>query len=226
MNRNTILILPVLLVVGCKGGDTYTAKPAKKIEPAKVAAGEEAKLYPLTLGTQWVYATESGGRIDEMTVKVIGIRQEGGATVATLSTTLVNQTPQTVEVRMDSTGIYQTTAPKGGTYNPPQPLLTFPLETETKTYQMTGPLPVGDQSGPLKLTLKYIGPQEVDTDMGRMSALAVESVMSWTTPDGQAQTYAMSWWAPGIGFVRQRIETTMPQGSQVTLMKLKTYSPG
>jgi hypothetical protein len=60
--------------------------------------------------------------------------------------------------------------------------------------------------------------------MGRMSALAVESTSSWTTPDGNGQTYAMTWWAPKIGFVRQRSETTTPKASQVIVLKLKSYS--
>jgi hypothetical protein len=124
---------------------------------------------------------------------------------------------------MDPTGIYQVSDGPDRKFDPPQLIFPFPATRyEMREMKSTGPLPSG--AGEFSLAVKYIGPQEVDTDMGRMSALAVESVTSWTTPEGPARSIAVTWWVPGIGFVRQRQEIITQAGSGVIVMKIKSHS--
>jgi hypothetical protein len=223
MNRYYLFIPLAIALAGCGQGGSYTPKPVDKIEPASVAAGEEAKLYPLKVGNQWVYSSESGGRTEEVTIKVASVRQEGDATYGTLTTTLSGGDSRSVEIKVDSKGIFQVTSPSGAVYTPPQLLVQFPLDSPMATLDFTGPYPFNGE-GAQQMAVKYIGVQEVDTDMGRMSTLAVESITTWTTEAGPARSYTITWWAPGIGFVRQRQEIALPESSAVILMKLKSYS--
>ena len=223
MNRNILYIAPLFLVAGCGKGGGYTPKEVVKVEPVKVTAGQEQELYPMAVGNQWVFTSESGGRKEEVTIKVADVQETGGAKVARLETSFGTGDVRNVQMRMDGTGVYQMTSPSGAAYTPSQPLIMFPLEKGTKEFEFTGPYPV-EGEGPMKIAVKYVGVQEIDTDMGRLSAVAVESLTTWNTADGPGRSYAMTWWTPGIGFVRQRQEITIGNSSAIVLMKLKAYT--
>jgi hypothetical protein len=222
--KRTILLLPLaLLLVACGSGDKYQPKKQPDIKPVVLEPGNEATLMPFKVGNQWVYVAEIGAQKQEITFRVTDVRTEGDATIATLSTSSTGTQPRDSEWRIDPTGIYQVSDGPDRRFDPPQ--LIFPIPAtlyELREMKSTGPTPGGE--GAFDLAVKYLGPQEVDTEMGRMSALAVESVTSWTTPDGPARSIAVTWWVPGVGFVRQRQEIITQAGSGVIVMKLKSHS--
>lgn len=220
------LTLPILLA-GCGQKGQY--KPTSKkeeVKPASLATGQERSLLPLKKGDQWVYTVAAGGKKQDMTLRVQDVVSDSASTRATLVATNDQGSGLPSIWVVDGTGIYQASERPERQFIPPQLLISFPLKPyETKKMSGTGPYPIGGDSGPYDLTVKYVGTQEVDTDMGRMSAFAVESVMSWSTLDGKCTSYAITWWVPNVGFVRQRQEISTPKVNLVVLMKLKSYSP-
>lgn len=223
LTTSALSLAIALALFGCGSDGGYSPKKTETVAPVKVAAGQESTLMPLEDGNQWVYTSESNGKKDELTLRAVNIRSVEGGKRATLEATNATGQKMALDMRVDSTGVYQETTMSGKAYTPAQPLILFPFEGENKEFTINGPYPV-DGEGTMKVTVKYLGPQEVDTDMKRMSAIAVESLTTWTTPDGPASSHAITWWVAGIGFVRQRQEITLPKGSAVVLMKLKSYS--
>ena len=219
----TIALALAFALAGCGQSGTYEPKKITKIEPVKLASGEEAKLFPLKVGNQWVYSGDTNGIKDELTIKVSKIVDGADGQIATLSTTNEKGETRDLDVQVNSRGIFQLTAMTGKAYTPPQPMVIFPLDSEKTEVNFSGPYPAMGE-GPMKQVVKYLGPQEVDTDMGRMSAFAVESFTTWTTDKGAASAHAMAWWVPGIGFVRQRQELVLPGASAVIVMRLKSYT--
>jgi hypothetical protein len=225
MKRTLLYVALPLALVGCGKSDGYAAKQPTKVREASVKPGEEATIFPLEVGNQWVYTVESRQGKGELTLKVTDVQKEGDATTATITSSFTGGTPSESTWRVDKTGVYQVSDGPNRAFDPPQLLVAFPLdESKTNQADVTGPYPVGQGSGPMKTTTKYVGMQQVDTDMERLNALAVESITVWTTPDGQAVSRGMTWWTPGIGFVRQRQEAGLGQNSTVVLIKLKSYS--
>jgi hypothetical protein len=224
MKTPLAIIAVAALLLGCGKESSYSPKPATKVKDASVKPGEEASLFPMEVGNQWVYSVETAQGSFELTLKVTDVSREGDATIATLTST--NGTQQTQSKwRIDGTGIYQLSDGPDRVFEPPQLLVAFPLEEGKETsVTLRGPYPLGGQIGQMQTRSKYLGVQQIDTDMERLSALAVESLTTWTTEDGNAASRGMTWWAPGIGFVRQRQEVGIGQGRAVILMKLKSYS--
>ncbi len=219
----TCALAIVLVLAGCGSGESYSPKKTENITPVKLAAGEEKSMLPIKEGAQWVYTSEANGKKDEITLRATNVRSDGDGTAATFDTTNAEGTKLALDMKVDSTGVYQLTTMTGKPYTPAQPLILFPLDKATKEFTLTGPYPI-DGEGTMKVSVKYLGTQEVDTDMERMSAFAVESLTTWTSADGPCSSHAVTWWVPGIGFVRQRQEITTPKGNAVVLMKLKSYS--
>ncbi len=225
MKRVIVLVTVPLVLAGCGSGGGYTPKPTKKIADVSVKAGDEASLLPLKVGNQWVYVIESSQGTSELTLKVTDIAQEGGATVATMTTAVSGGKGSITKWRMDRTGIYQVSDGADRVFDPPALLIAFPLELNTEIKgSTTGPQPFGNTSGAMQTSVKYVGTHQVDIVGDRISALAVESVTTWQSANGLAVSRGMTWWTPGIGFVRQRQEVGVGQNRAVVIMKLKSHS--
>lgn len=229
-----------LILTGCGsgGGGAYKPKPAPKVETVEVKAGEEKSLMPVAKGSQWVYAVnfrmqQRGGQTGEqngdVTFRITETEPQGDGTKASFVT--VNTDGKQGETQtwlIDSTGIYQLT---GGMekedFVPPLPNVAFPIKVgETFKWKGKGPFP-GGLKGEATATSKVVGYQEVDTEMGRMSALAIENRTEWTTSDDKkAISAGMTWWRPNYGFVRIRQEVLVGDTVAVQLFKLKSYTPG
>jgi hypothetical protein len=225
MKRVIALVVFPVVLAGCGSSDGYTAKPAKKVADVSFKSGDEASLMPLTVGNQWVYTIESSQGTAEMTLKVTEVTKEGDATLATMTATMSGSPATLTGWRVDSTGIYQVTDGPTRKFEPPQLLVAFPLELNKEHKRtVTGPHPFGNTTGSMETTVKYVGPQHVDIDGDRIAAMAVESVTTWQSASGPASSRGMTWWTPGVGFVRQRQEVGVGQGRAVVVMKLKSHS--
>lgn len=231
--------LAVLAVLaGCQGGGAsgYKPKPAPKVESAEVKAGEEQSLFPLAVGSQWVYTVgvrvstsdgKSGQQQSEITLRCTKVDDVEGGKEATLEARNAEGTVTDTQVwKVTDKGIFQVAAgTKAARFEPPVPNVTFPIAIgETVAWKGKGPMPAGEMlEGTAKV--KTLGYQEIDTDMGRMSALAVETRFEW---GGQNKGVAVgtAWWRPNYGFVRFRQEIVAGERAAVQLLKLKSYTPG
>ena len=225
MKRAIVIVAVPLALFGCGQREGYSPERAKKVADAAVKPGDEASLFPLKLGNQWVYTIESNQGTNELTLKVTDVHQEGGATIAALTITLDNDPPSVSRFKVDGNGIYQMSDGKGRDYDPPLLLVAFPLEPGRQTKEsVTGPRPFGGTMGPMESTLAYLGPQHVDVVKDRIGALAVESIQTWQTEQGQAVSRGVTWWTPGVGFVRRRQEFGVGQDRGIVLIKHKSHS--
>lgn len=240
MNKTYLVVAVAALasLVGCKGGgaSAYKPKPAPKIESAEVKAGEEKSLFPFAEGSQWVYSVgvrisqadgKSGQQMSEVTVKCIKVEDIEGGQQATLEARNAQGEVTDMQIwRVTDKGIFQVGAgAKADPFTPPMPNVMFPIEIgETVNWKGKGPLPGGTNTE-ATAKAKVLGYQEIDTDMGRMSALAVETRIDWGGAEKGAAAGTV-WWRPGYGFVRFRQEIVVGDRAAVQLLKLKSYTPG
>jgi len=222
-----------IVVAGCGQSGEYKPTPVKSVQPAVVARGEERVLFPLQIGNQWVYTvedqqrkgTQAASRTAEVVFRVTNTENVGDGVKATIQVTLDNKVQEVQSWLVDSTGIYQLAGGKAGTpYEPKQPAILFPVDTG-RTFRWTGKglMPDGG-TGSGTLDNKILGPQEVDTEMGRMSAFCVETSGTFQSPRGQGKMRSMVWWAPKVGLVRWRMEMTVGDFGAVQTLRLKSYT--
>ncbi len=226
--------LGLIALAGCSSKSNYVAKPPAKIAEVTIAAGKEAELWPMQVGNQWVYEAEtaaqttqgSGNDNKDIRFKVSKSNTVDGVTTATLDIYDGEKLLDQTEWRVDKTGVYQTKSTKLTlSYNPPQPIIKFPIETGKEfTYTGTGPVPMGkNMIGNQTLKGVILGPQEIDTASGRISAIAVQTTITHKKDNQTAVTVTTAWLVPGKGLVRYRQETQSGQNRAMQLFKLKDF---
>lgn len=243
MNRTLIFggIAAALTIVGCGnsgGASNYKPKPPAKVESAEVQPGQEATLLPLAVGTQWVYTTavrvtqkdgQSGSTTGELTFRITAVRDVSGGKEADID--IINNEGKKAEKQtwlVDGSGITQVAGgDKGDKFAPPLASIMFPIKVdESFSWKGVGPFP-GGMAKSASAKSKVLGYEEVDTDMGRMQGLAVETRMNWTATDGKkGQSYGTTWWRPNYGFIRFRQEIQVGDLTAVQMFRLKSYTPG
>lgn len=234
MKRSVCIVGAALAVlVGCGQSGEYQPTPVKSVQPAVVARGEERTLFPLQVGNQWVYTVEdqqrrgdqAASRTAEAVFRVSKAEPMGDGTKAVIEVSFDGRVQETQSWLVDSTGIYQLTAGRSAlVYEPKQPALLFPVDTG-RTFQWKGKglMPDGT-SGTGTLDNRILGPQEVDTEMGRMSAFCVETTGTFRSQRGQGRMRSMVWWAPKVGLVRWRMELSVGELGAVQTLRLKSYT--
>lgn len=237
MNRMTWMFLAMgLLAIGCgkKSENSYKPKAAPKIQPASVKPGEEAALFPFASGNQWVYEATAGAQANtgqqsggafELTFKITKVEEGANGKIAFMSIIRDGKVASDQKWVVNSKGLYQASSKIGeGDFQPMQPQVMFPVTDGSEfSWSGVGPRPVG-KPGPYKLNSKVLGPQEVDTGVGRLSAIAVESTGSWKDGNKQIQVATTSWWAPGIGLVRYVQNTNDGTIATAQTLKLKSHT--
>ena len=235
----SIYALSLIAVVlgGCsqKPKDNFVAKPPETIPPATVTPGNEGSLFPLDKGNQWSYTVT-------YVTRVSGQDQPEKNSSTTWTVTDSKQTPNGIEAtietaspnspfkdhqswRSNSKGIYELAA---GTptisYNPPLPVIVFPVKADF-TYKWSGTGPNGTKQGGSQSSQRIIrASQEVDTAMGKMSAIPVEDIGTVTISGKKGTSTSTTWFAPGVGIVRLRQEVVVGNSGYVLLLKLKSKS--
>jgi hypothetical protein len=238
--RNILFASAALAVVaGCGPGDAgaeYQPVPAKKIEPATIPAGQEARLFPVKEGNQWSYKVERlvvvPGRQanvpEEFTMRVARVDSNENATQATMELVRNDVVLNRHVWRITKDGVYQVSVGMDNnivTNQPHQPAIVFPPEKgKTFTWEGKGQTPLGFHNGVYQSEI--IGPEEVDTEMGRVSAIKVETFGVIKTPQGEGKLNSSYWFAPDIGLVRWREEVVAPneQAGQVVMMRLVNHT--
>lgn len=233
----TLVILAGALAGAC-GKSTpsvYKPVPAKTITPAKVEAGKEAILFPMTVGNTWRYAVTMSQLTAQGTVPmraefVLEVKKvdpiEGGVrAMVDVFRGEVLQDQQTW--RVDATGIYQEEIGlekknKGSGH----PAVPFPIELgKNIEWKGKAPSPTGEVRD-MEVTVLSKGVEEVDSLIGTVSAYRIETSQKFKDAKGnELVATSVAYWAPKIGLIRQKQDvkagTTIVQSQ---MMILKQYT--
>ena len=223
-------------LVGCshEPEDKFVAKPPEAVPPATLTPGNETALLPLDKGNQWTYTVElvtgaagaqSAQQNYESVWSVTDSKQTTDGIEATIETTVPSGKKDVQEWRANSTGIYEVGEGSPPVkFTPPMPVMLFPVK-EGSTFQWSGTGPNGTlAAGHQTSHSTILGSQDTDTDMGRMSAYAVESHSSFESKQGKGTSDSTIWMSPGVGIVRLRQEVHLGDKGYVLLIKLKSKS--
>lgn len=227
--------LAALVLAGCgsKGGGGYEAQSVKQVPPAKLAPGQEATIFPWKVGNQWTYTLEGfrqnaqGAQAQdpaiEITYRVVSVEPSGNGEKAVFEVTRDGEVVDKQVWMRNDKGLFQLSVGLNNQpFEPMQPALLFPLDTgSTFKWAGKGIIP-GGTVGTSKSESKVTGPQEVDTEMGRMSGIAVETQSEWTSGNLRGLTNSISWWTPGTGIVRFKQTAIANQIAITQLLKLKS----
>lgn len=229
-----IVGIAAALTVGC-GGKRGAYKPTliEKIPVASVQSGDEANLFPVTVGSYWTYTLTDVQQVGDkkrqreltLTFKVTASSDFKDGKKATID--IVDDKGNVAESQtwyVLKTGVYQgTSGSKKTPYNPMQPAITFPVTAGTKSeWKGTGVTPIG-AIGPITMKLNNLGAQEVDTDGSRMSAYCVAAEGDFSVGKAKGKVISSGWFAPNIGMVRTRIEAAIGNIQVLQVFKLKKY---
>lgn len=244
MNRIELLIvsgLAVAAIAGCKGGDASAGgggkTPVKSAEPIAaidLKPGEEATIFPVAEGNQWTY------KVEEAIGSKTGVNR--GSAEATFKITKVTDSPEgkDVEIEVSAGGkvtnkqIWRITKDgissvasgvKLDKLTPPQTIVKFPIKDGDK-YSWSGTGIVAGKPAKMKSNYTVKGSRVVDTEMGQVQALLIESD---TTIEIDAKNKGASrlatWYKPGTGLVRIQESTQFPSFGRQALLRLKSFSP-
>jgi hypothetical protein len=229
-----------LIAVGCGNSskqDAYVPQPKPEVPVAEVNTAASEELFPLQVGNQWTYSVtinriQGGQQLDpvqdEMTWKVTKVTPIEGGTKATIELTTGGKTSETQTWVVNKKGIYQVTAGiNQKPFSTPQPVALFPATEGTNfDWAGTGTVPISKDGGKITSSSKTLAPQEVDTGVGSISAIPIETSSKFQAGKITAESASTLWLAPGTGIVRYRQETVSRESKSgiVTLMRLKAKS--
>lgn len=235
INSKWMVAVSMLALVGCRGEkDTYKPQPVQEITPVAISEGVDKTLLPLKKGNQWTYTVDvltmkDGKRAKsnpiELTWKVTDLKQAGAGTIATIEEFQGTSLRGRQVWLLNDKGLYQmSTGLNAKAFNPPQPVVLFPVQADKQfTWKGTGPTVLGAASK-ISSENKILGSQEVDTDIGRLSAIPIESSTAITGVKKQGKSASTVWLVPNTGIVRYRQETVSGTTGTVVLLKLKSKS--
>ena len=216
----------LILLVGCKGSDAAPKAVAPTgPHPLDIAPGTEAKLFPIKKGNQWTYISEinsgNGPELGEMVWRIADVKTVDGATEAKMQMLTNGKLAEEQTWRLSRNGLYQRAAGKTK-FIPVQPIIVFPPKTARQfAYRGSGVTPLGS-TGSLDSESKIIGSQEVDTDMGRVTAIAVESIVKFKTGQKDGIAITTTWLQPDVGVVRYRMDIVVGAAKGSTVLRLKS----
>ena len=157
-------------------------------------------------------------------MRVTEVKSSGGKTFATITMSSNGKSATIERYYADEQGIFQTASGRNAApIDPPQPVVLFPLE-KNKSFNYKGKMriPSGDELGMVEISNKVLPAQEVDTASGRVSAIPVESKVTFKTKEGKPGRMAtMTYFQPGVGVVRIVQEVAIPQSAYQVTMRLK-----
>ncbi|MBC8065969.1 MAG: hypothetical protein H7Y17_14140 [Chlorobia bacterium] len=229
--RNYLLSAVGLAVtIGCSGGSSsYVPKPPPKIEPVSLKAADGKNLFPFKVGNSWTFATKTVQRVGtksqqkeiEATFKVAKVEETGGNTRATIELIIGKDVVDRQTWISNGKGIFQVNIGLKNVrqFSTPIPAIVFPIEPG-KRFSWSG----SDGKSKMAYNSEILGAQEVDTDMKRMSAIAIESKGTSVNGKVTEKTDRTIWFAPKIGIVRIRESTSSTVGASELLLTLKSHN--
>jgi len=187
---------------------------------------------PLAVGNQWVYTYEQSGvakngratsQRTEMIWKVVKAQPANGGVRATIEVSDGQGIMDRQEWESNPKGIFQVSSSlKRVPYSPPQPVIKFPVKEGSKhEWKGSGTLPI-NVFGTQNARSTVVGPQEVDTESGRVSAIAIETKSTFNASGKPGSTHSYAWFKPGVGLVRFTSRLAFGTTIASTSLKLKS----
>ena len=173
---------------------------------------EEGLCFPTAVGTKWIYEGPNG----EFEEAITEAKDDGKATVIKVVRTKAGKEEWQSTFRVTRAG-FDMLASGGVTYDQPLPFLKSGAKPgEQWEYTYTRP-PTA-----FHCRMKVAGPEKVEVPAGKFDAVRVNTAET-NNPVGAANrngapVESSSWYAPGVGLVRQ-----VWQGQETTP---KSFSPG
>ncbi|MBX3112180.1 MAG: hypothetical protein KF857_09240 [Fimbriimonadaceae bacterium] len=230
--RLPFIAIAAVALGGCsQGGGGYVPEKPPEVKNMTVTPGNEAELWPLSVGNEWVYevqSTQNGGSATrELTFKVTASRKEGDATIATLEILEGSKHLDSSDWRVDKSGIYQiNSTDRRAAYTPPQMLCKFPVKDgETFNQDLKGPAPTtGADVVDQKVQNKCRGTERIDTEEGPMEAVTVESNTKFSYKGQDFVTSATLWFVPKVGLARFVQQTSTKDFNGKEIFRLKSHT--
>lgn len=237
MKRTLLLsigILALAALVGC--GDKEAAQNSKTEKPEVKTAGElegqsPMDLFPTEVGTQVTYDMTQGGETKELTFVIAESKDVANGKEVTVEVqNAQGEVTDTTVWRLNDKGLSQVMARDDQAFEPPQPLVNFPITfSEPVQYEGVGPYASVDARGKITGENRVRGKELVQTEMGEVEALAVDTAYTW---EHQGNTYISretTWVAPKYGIVRYQQTLAMRDaegqtGSIGVSLVMKGYS--
>ena len=226
-----MLALVAVFTVGCnKDADNAVpteGKPAKivKIEsPEKLSGTDFVTAVP---GSQLTYEVIGTNR--DVTFRIADASGSDDAKTVTFEVVEEGKVSDVFKWRLDSKGITQVTARKGVAFEPPQPLLVLPFKGGDEfRYEGKGAYPsvaTGDPtSGALESISKVRGIEVVDTALGKIEAVAVQSITVYSSGKFTYREDATTWFSPKYGIVRYVQTVSRKEDNRTSTMRLRLKS--
>lgn len=247
-----VALLATCALLGCggpkKGAQDGSEKGPVPVKTTEIAAGQEASLVPLVKGTTWVYDVEAmmqgpGGSQQnrtEITLRVTKVEDKPDGKYATVE--FFNEKDVKIESvvwRLNDKGLYEISDVRFKDANdksapipnePPLPTILFPVDKGAEAKLTVSGLRPDGSKGPGNVTVTIEGMQEIDTDMGRYSALSVVSETKYKSGTVEHVFGRKQWWVPDVGLARMvmSLRSTTPDGRQLlqsSTLRLKSKSP-
>lgn len=226
-------------LVGCgkSGSSEYKPVPPKKPEAVAVAPGQEAVLFPSTVGNRWSFdakteALTANGMIGNNSTITLEVKEFTPADAEGVSRATIEvfkgevlQDRQIWVIKSDGIFQEQLGLDKPVRPDPMQMTVPFPVEIDKvvpwkgKAMSSTGTVADIDQE------IVHKGPEDVDTIVGMLNAYRVETTQKFKVKDADVNVTNIGWWAPKIGLVRYKQETKVNgRKIQTQTMLLKQYT--
>ncbi len=218
--KTTLFILCAFALVGCgskSGGGAYVPKPQKGVALTTVAAGDEASLFPATVGNLWQYevATSITGGAQNVNSKskygfeVKAVDPVDGGNQLTINLLNEDVVLTTQVWKVTASGIYQVSVEQGGKKIisvPDQLVAPFPIKVAAGTPEEVAwngkTITAFGMSDVTSLTHAE-GPEIVDTKAGLLSAYRFVTDSTVKGPKGEQGTMkTTAFFSPKVGLIK------------------------
>lgn len=224
-----------LVLWGCKGGegDLTNIPKANAIPLATIQPGKDAEVIPFKVGNEWTYglSARAASNVKDQTrsdleakFKIVAIEETPQGKKVMWEMTTNGKLTDRQSWLVNSKGMYQLGVgfPNFKLFSTPQPIVTFPIKPgQTFYWEGSGILSDGTV-GKMEISSKILEPQEVDTEMGRLSAFPIESSQTFTSAARTGKGISSIYIAPGVGIVRLKQQEATNSAAVVQLLRLKS----
>ena len=237
MKAPQLIVLLGIVSIGCGNSDSKpAAKKTAEANAVKVTAENQKSLFPFAVGNTWSYSMEVNAEaVNRPRQSINGVltytitkvtKDSATSSRAMMQVTRDGKKQDEQEWLCDDKGIYQTSMKAGQpTFSPRQPVILFPAGKEGNfKWEGTGTTPVG-KPGQMTYAYKNDGLQTVDTEMGSMTGVFMQSVGSFKTNDGLGGAIGVNaWYSPGVGLIRYRQDLRLKDAVSSIVLRLKSYN--
>lgn len=223
------LTFAAVILSGCGGPQATGYKPesVSVLESKPYKPGDEDALFPFRVGNEWTYQVEAQENhkgqpaptrsTKRLTLRVTNVVRIGKTTKATVEAIIDGRVNERQVWVLNESGLFQTSVGQPPVpYTPMMPAFRTPLTKGAKfSWSGNGFVTDGTIS---KATAEglVLGPEEVDTALGRVQSIGVQTSMAWSN----GRSVSVTWFSPGVGIVRWRQEIATPNASAIQVMRL------